>query len=76
VLGSAVLGAPLWFSRREPRRLLLVAVITVHALAFALLFASHDRYHLPLLPVFSVLAAAAWVGALDRFRAGRPGSSL
>jgi len=76
VLGSAVLGAPLWFSRRKPRRLLLAAVIAVHALVFALLFASHDRYHLPLLPVFSVLAAAAWVGAVDRWRAGRPQASL
>lgn len=76
VLGSAVLGVPLWFSRREPRRMLLVAVIAVHAILFALLFASHDRYHLPLLPVFSVLAAAAWVGAVDRCRVGRPEASL
>lgn len=76
VLGSAVLGAPFWFAPRQPRRLLLVAVIGVHALVFALLFSGHDRYHLPLLPVFSVLAAAAWVRVLDWWRMGRPDASL
>ena len=53
----AAAAVPFWVRRREPVAVLLVAVVALWALFHVALFAI-PRYHLPLLPIFSI--AAAW----------------
>jgi len=65
VLAAAVFGAPLWFSLRDRKRLLLVLLV-VGWTAVHLLFMPRPRYHAPLLPVFSLWAAVALVASWDR----------
>jgi 4-amino-4-deoxy-L-arabinose transferase-like glycosyltransferase len=74
VLAAALAGAPLWFSLRDRKRLLLVLLV-VGWTAVHLLFMPRPRYHSPLLPVFSLWAAVAlvylWDQVIVRFAGGR-----
>ena len=62
----AVASAPLWL-RRDAARQLLVIVVLAWTL-FHIAFQGEPRYHVPLLPVFSVAAAAGVVSVLDAVR--------
>ncbi len=68
----ALLGAPLWFTRRDRRRLLIVWFVASWTLA-NLIFVPTTRYHFPLIPMLCVLAALALSGGWDAIRKpGRP----
>jgi len=56
VLGLVVLGAPLWASRRDPGRLLLVSLIAYWTLIH-LVFFGDPRFHAPIMPIAALLAA-------------------
>jgi len=64
VLGMAAVGVPFSLSGRDSRRLLPLMAIVYYTLMFAIIFFGHSRYHIPLLPLFSLLAA---VGAVSLF---------
>jgi 4-amino-4-deoxy-L-arabinose transferase-like glycosyltransferase len=58
VLALAILGAPAWLAhRRDPRLLLILAPIAYYVVIFGVFFIGDDRYHVPVLPLFSILAA-------------------
>jgi hypothetical protein len=65
VIAAVIFGAPLWFSFRDRKRLLLVLFVAGWT-AVHLLFMPQPRYHSPLLPVFSLWAAVALVASWDR----------
>ena len=56
VLGLAVLGLPLWASRRDPGRLLLVSLVAYWT-CIHLVFFADPRFHAPIMPVAALLAA-------------------
>jgi hypothetical protein len=60
VLGFVALGAPLWWSLRDPGRVLLLSLIAYWTLVH-LVFFGDPRFHVPILPVFALLAALPWV---------------
>ena len=70
VLGFVALGAPLWWSLRDPGRVLLLSLIGYWTLVH-LVFFGDPRFHVPILPVFALLAALPWV-ALWRARPDDP----
>jgi len=66
----AALGLPLWFSLRNPRKLLLVLLLLYYSFFFGFVFVGEPRLHSALIPFFAVLAAASLIGlprALYRF---------
>ena len=65
VVVAAVVGAPLWFSFRDRKRLLLVLFVAGWTVVH-LLFLPRPRYHSPLLPIFSLWAAVTLVAFWDR----------
>lgn len=56
VLGLLLLGAPFWFSFRNPGRVLLVSLILYWTLIHLVFFAN-PRFHAPVMPVAALLAA-------------------
>lgn len=60
VLGFLVLGVPLWFSLRDPGRLLLVSLIAYWTVVHVAFFGD-PRFHAPIMPVVALLAALPWV---------------
>jgi 4-amino-4-deoxy-L-arabinose transferase-like glycosyltransferase len=56
VLGLVVLGIPLWASRRDPGRLLLISLLAYWTLIHLVFFAD-PRFHAPILPIAALLAA-------------------
>ena len=60
VLGFLALGARLWFSLRDPGRLLLVSLVAYWTLVH-LVFFGDPRFHAPIMPVVALLAAPALV---------------
>ncbi len=60
VLAFLLLGIPLWFSLRDPGRLLLVSLIAYWTLVH-LVFFGDPRFHAPIMPVAALLAALPWV---------------
>jgi 4-amino-4-deoxy-L-arabinose transferase-like glycosyltransferase len=60
VMAFFVLGLPLWFSLRDPGRLLLFCLIGYWTLIHVVFFAD-PRFHAPMLPVIGLLAALPWV---------------
>ena len=56
VLGLLLLGAPFWFSLRNPGRVLLVSLILYWTLIHLVFFAN-PRFHAPVMPVAALLAA-------------------
>jgi len=61
--GLALLGAPLWFSIRNPKKLLIVAFVLYYSFLFGFVFIGEERLHAAVIPVLSLLAAVplAWV---------------
>ncbi len=60
VLGFLALGVPLWFSLRDPGRLLLISLIAYWTLVH-LAFFGDPRFHAPIMPLVALLAALPWV---------------
>jgi 4-amino-4-deoxy-L-arabinose transferase-like glycosyltransferase len=60
VLGFLALGARLWFSLRDPGRLLLICLVGYWTLVH-LVFFGDPRFHAPIMPVVALLAAPALV---------------
>ncbi len=59
LVGLAVVGAPAWWALRG-RRAVWVAVLPIvyYTVMFSVVFIGYDRYHVPILPFFAVLASA------------------
>ncbi len=66
---AAVGSAPFWL-RRDAARMLLVIVLVAWTL-FHVAFQGEPRYHVPLLPLFSIAAAAGAVAVVDAVRGVR-----
>lgn len=70
VLAAGVLTIPLWLRRIDGRYVLLFGPLAAYSAMWAFLFVGEPRYHLPLLPFFSLLAgiglAALWQRAAVR----------
>ena len=56
VLSLAVIGLPLWTTRRHPGRLLLASVVAYWTLVHVIFFGD-PRFHAPVLPIAALLAA-------------------
>jgi len=69
VMAAAAFGAPLWFSLRDPKRLLLVSAVLYYSFMFGFVFIGEPRFRNALVPVIALFAAASlvWVvqAALD-----------
>jgi len=67
VMALLLLGAPLWFSVRDPGRLVLLLLLGYWTLVH-LVFFGDPRFHAPIMPVVALLAAlpiaALWAGRL------------
>jgi 4-amino-4-deoxy-L-arabinose transferase-like glycosyltransferase len=62
----ALLGLPLWFSLREPRKLLIVAFLLYYSFLFGFVFIGEERLHAAVIPILSLLAAVTVVWAWER----------
>ena len=62
----ALLGLPLWFSLRDPRKLLIVAFVLYYSFLFGFVFIGEERLHAAVIPVLSLLAAVPLVWAGER----------
>jgi len=67
-LAVAVAGAPLWFSLRDPRKLLLAMVVLYYSFLFGFVFIGEQRFHSALIPLLSVFAAVSFVALAQRVR--------
>jgi 4-amino-4-deoxy-L-arabinose transferase-like glycosyltransferase len=74
----AALGAPLWFSLRDPRKLLILSLILYYSVLFGFVFIGEERFHSALIPALSILAAASLVSIGERLRdrLRRPGGTM
>jgi hypothetical protein len=70
-VGLTLLSAPVWFSLRDPRRLLLIGAILYFSFLFGVVFIGEPRHHFPVIPVVSLLAAVACVRIWEAGRRGR-----
>ncbi|HUS83402.1 MAG TPA: glycosyltransferase family 39 protein [Dehalococcoidia bacterium] len=64
--GLALLGIPLWFSLRDPRKLLIVAFLLYYSFLFGFVFIGEERLHAAIIPVLSLLAGVSVVRAWER----------
>jgi 4-amino-4-deoxy-L-arabinose transferase-like glycosyltransferase len=64
----AVLGAVLWFSLRDPRKLLILSLILYYSILFGFVFIGEERFHSAIIPALALLAAASLVGMGERAR--------
>ena len=71
VLAVALLALPLWLRRSDGRHLLLWAPFLAYSAMWAFLFVGEPRYHLPLLPVFALVAAIGLAAAWGRLTPDR-----
>jgi hypothetical protein len=76
VLALAVLGLPLWLRRITSWHLLTFGPVLIYTAMFAVVFISEARYHLPLVPLFALWAAAATAAAWDRLQQRRPQAAI
>ena len=67
-LAVALVGAPLWFSLRDPRKLLLAMVVLYYSFLFGFVFIGEQRFHSALIPLLSVFAAMSLVAIWERVR--------
>ena len=67
VMGFLILGVPLWFSLRDPGRVLLISLIAYWTLLH-LAFFGNPRFHAPIMPVIALLAALPWVALWSGWR--------
>ena len=72
-LALALAGAALWFSLRDPRRLLLLVVVLYYSVLFGFVFVGEPRHHVTLIPIIAVFAAVSlvWLGERARRMASR-----
>ncbi|MEX2159445.1 MAG: glycosyltransferase family 39 protein [Dehalococcoidia bacterium] len=56
IAGVLLLGVPLWFSLRDPGRLLLISLV-LYWTAVHLVFFGDPRFHAPMMPIAALLAA-------------------
>jgi 4-amino-4-deoxy-L-arabinose transferase-like glycosyltransferase len=70
---TVVLGAPLWW-RRGDRRLYSILWFAIAWSALHLVFAPVGRYHYPILPMLSVLAAMTLMAVWERATSRSPAS--
>jgi len=56
VLGLLLFGVPLWFSIREPGRVLLLSLL-LYWTGIHLVFFGDPRFHAPVMPIVALLAA-------------------
>jgi 4-amino-4-deoxy-L-arabinose transferase-like glycosyltransferase len=68
ILALAVLGLPLWFSRRRVDHLLLLVLIGYYTVLWSVVFVGESRYHMPVLPVLVIWAAASLTALEARLR--------
>lgn len=66
VVAAAVAGAPLWLSRRDPKRLLLVMLVAYYSFLFGFVFIGEPRFHSALIPALCIFAAVFFVRAGER----------
>jgi 4-amino-4-deoxy-L-arabinose transferase-like glycosyltransferase len=61
--GLALLGLPLWFSIRNPKKLLIVGFVLYYSFLFGFVFIGEERLHAAVIPLLSLLAAVplAWL---------------
>jgi hypothetical protein len=71
-IALAVLGAPLWFSRKNVPLLIVLWFIGCWSLIH-LVFVPQNRYHYPILPLLSVITAGSAIALYNRVRAMRVG---
>ena len=64
--GLALLGLPLWFSLRNPKKLLIVAFVIYYSFLFGFVFIGEERLHAAVIPVLSLLAAVPLAWASER----------
>ena len=64
----AAVGARTWFSLREPGKALLVGAVVYWTLIFGVVFFGDHRFHFPIIPIFSLWAAASLVMMGDLLR--------
>jgi 4-amino-4-deoxy-L-arabinose transferase-like glycosyltransferase len=62
----ALLGLPAWFSLRDSRKALLVAVVVAWTLLFSVVFFGDQRFHFAIIPVFCLWAGAS-LSAIGQF---------
>ncbi|MGD0765815.1 MAG: glycosyltransferase family 39 protein [Dehalococcoidia bacterium] len=67
-IAAAALGAPLWFSLRDPKKLLILALILYYSVLFGFVFIGEERFHSALIPALSILAAASLISIGERVR--------
>jgi hypothetical protein len=67
-LAVAVVGSPLWFSPRDPQKLLLAMVVLYYSFLFGFVFIGEQRFHSALIPLLSVFAAVSLVALAQRVR--------
>ncbi|MEX2157822.1 MAG: glycosyltransferase family 39 protein [Dehalococcoidia bacterium] len=71
---ASLASVPFWFSRHDPKRLMLVNFVLVWTL-FHVVFLGEPRYHVPLFPLFAIaLGGGAWA-AVERVQRRRAGQS-
>jgi len=61
VMAAAAFATPRWFSRRDPRKLLLVSAVLYYSFMFGFVFIGEPRFHNALVPVIALFAAASFV---------------
>lgn len=59
VLSLVLLGVPLWFSLRQPGRVLIISLIGYWTLVH-LVFFGDPRFHAPIMPLAALLAGLSW----------------
>jgi 4-amino-4-deoxy-L-arabinose transferase-like glycosyltransferase len=67
-LAVALVGAPLWASWRDPRKLLLAMIVLYYSFLFGFVFIGEQRFHSALIPLISVFAAVSLVAVWERVR--------
>jgi hypothetical protein len=61
-----VLGLPFWVPRMQRRHVLIWGPFAVYAAMWAFIFVGEARYHIPLLPIFTLLAAIGAAAFVER----------
>jgi len=64
--GLALLGLPLWFSLRNPKKLLIAAFVLYYSFLFGFVFIGEERLHAAVIPALSLLAAVPLAWASER----------
>lgn len=70
VLGVALFALPFWLRRSRGQHLLLWGPIAIYSAMWFFLFVGESRYHVPLLPVFALLAGVGLAAVSQRLSPG------